>query len=308
MVSDYVVTGANGFVGSALVRALVAKGVSPVALVRTAEARAALVSAFGDRVRVRVTSLDDARAIEDALDGCEPGVVFHLAGGRALDTATIDEANAAANLAPTRALAAALGGRNALVVLASTGEVYGKQPGPFVEAMTPEPLTPYARAKVAAERALADGARDAPDFVIARLSVVYGPGPWRGAAAGMLVPRLIMASRTSSTFKMTSGEQTRDFLFVDDAARGLMLLAEAAAARGQIVNVGAGESHAVGDVARRVLAAADTGTRLELGAEPLRPNETLDYRFDTSRLRELTGFTPALTLDQGIALAVAGPA
>jgi UDP-glucose 4-epimerase len=300
--SDVLVTGATGFLGRALVRELVRLGHEPLALVRRASAAAELAAVHGRRVRAREVDLGDPGAVRRALSGIRPSLVFHLAGGRATSSTTAIQENLHSNLAPTVALLSALekAGVDSFV-LASTGEAYGKQPGPFHEDLPTMPQTPYAAAKVAAEAAVsaAHGASGFPG-IVARLSVVYGPGPWSGAAAGMLVPRVLEAARAGRAFRMTPGDQTRDFLYVDDAARALVRLAETPEARGRIVNVGAGRSHPVGEVARRLLAELGDPIALELGAVPHGPSEIMDYRFDVTRLRALTGFEPEVSLEEGL--------
>ncbi len=304
--SDIVVTGGTGFLGRSLLSALVKEGHRPVALVRRATAVVELAERHGAEVRAVVVDPTSATSIREGLSSTTPRVVFHLAGGRVTSPTGGLRENLAGNLTPTVGLIEAFDGAPfEAFVLVSTGEVYGPQLGPFHEELATCPSTAYAAAKVAAEAVVlgAHGARGLPG-IVARLSVVYGPGPWAsgngGSASGMLLPRLMAAALSGTRFPMSPGTQTRDFLYVEDATRALIALGSAPGARGKIVNVGAGVSEPVGAVAARLLAELGRPIPLELGAVPHASNEILDYRFDVTRLTKLTGFSPRWSLDDGI--------
>lgn len=297
---DVLVTGATGFLGTALLRALHARGARAIALVRD-EGAAARLRARHPNVTPRVADLSDAVSVREAIGEDLPGVVFHLAGGRAAGPTGRLRANFVANVSPTVELLEALdGARMDAFVIASTGEVYGNQPGPFDERMMPSPRTEYAASKAAAEAATWGSRAARHAFVIARLGIVYGPESGTGSAGNMLIPQLVAAAGAGRPFRMTSGRQTRDFLYVDDAARALLALGETAEARGRIINVGAGASHPVGAVATKLLSALGDPVALELGAVPHGPDEIMDYRLDTTLLRSLTGFEPAWSLEAGL--------
>ena len=304
--SDIVVTGGTGFLGRALLSALVREGHSPVALVRRPDAASEIAARHGASVRAIEADPTSAHAIRQTLRNAAPKIVFHLAGGRVASSSGGLRENLAANLTPTVELIEALEGASLdAFVLVSTGEVYGRQDGPFHEDLPTRPSTAYAASKVAAEAVVLGlhGARGLP-AIVARLGVVYGPGPWAsvsgGSASGMLLPRLISAALAGKRFPMSPGTQTRDFLYVEDAARALIALSVAPRARGRIVNVGAGTSEPVGKVAARLLGELGQPIALELGAVAHAANEILDYRLDVTRLTELTGFSPRWTLEEGI--------
>ncbi|MFO0555073.1 MAG: NAD-dependent epimerase/dehydratase family protein [Polyangiaceae bacterium] len=296
-----VVTGASGFIGRAVVAELLARGHLVTALVRD-EPTVALLPTH-PCFEIRSASIDSAESARRALGAAAYDYVFHLAGGRVADGAELHASNTRLNVLPTAALLDALADSPPrALVLASSGEVYGDQPGPFVESAAPRPITPYAVSKLAAE-ALVLGAASVAGYsaVAARLGVVYGPGQ---GDAPMLVPQVLKAAAAGRDFEMSSGEQTRDFVFITDVARALASLAERCPPGANVINVGTGVGVAVRDAARAALDAWGNG-RLRAGALPPRPREIMDYRLDNKRLHDAIGETPQTTLADGLAQTVA---
>jgi nucleoside-diphosphate-sugar epimerase len=291
-----VVTGAAGFIGRAVLRELVRRGERAVGVVRTAESAQAL-AASEPRVEVRAAAVDDVPSCRSALEGIDVRAIVHLAGGRVPGGA---EPNERANVGPTAAVSAAAAelGVSAFV-LASTAEVYGRAPVPFVETAPPSPVSAYARSKLAAERAA--GAALAAGVTVARMGVVYGPGQ----IGTMLLPQIVAAARAGRALEMTAGLQTRDFVFVNDAAEALVALAGCPSAAGEVVNVGTGEGARVLDVAQKLAALLGAPDLLRIGALPTSPEEIMHYVVDASKLAELTGFRARTPLDEGLRLTAA---
>jgi GDP-L-fucose synthase len=99
-----------------------------------------------------------------------------------------------------------------------------------------------------------------------------------------------------------TGRATRDFLFVDDAARALILAAERA--DGPLsVNVGSGTEYSIAEVVTRI--AALTGFRGEVAWDPTRPDGQARRRLDVTRARSLLGFEPTVSLEEGLRPTVA---
>ena len=182
------------------------------------------------------------------------------------------------------------------LVLFSTGLVYGAQPGPFHETMSCQPTEAYGQSKLAAE-ALArahSGARRAALSVL-RPSVLYGPG----APAGMLIVSLLESLRRATPFEMTPGEQLRDFLHVDDAARAVAAVIEQRAEG--TYNLASGVSVTIRRAAELGAAIAGRPDLLRPGALAYRASEVFDYRMDASALVRAVGWQPETTLSAGLA-------
>ncbi len=289
-----VVTGAGGFIGTHLVRALRAGDV-PVLAIDRSESPGLLRLRELEGVTTRGVD-DDVASWRAALEGVAIGTVHHLAGGRVADGDPA--AQQRANVAPLAALFDALADRvPATIVLASSGEVYGAAPAPFREDGPTVPETGYGIAKLAAEQLGFTRARQhGIPFVVARLSVVYGPGQ----GPGMFVPDLVDAVRSGRAFDMTAGEQWRDFVHVEDAVAALCALGATPAAHGAVVNVGSGDPIQLRDVARFARELAGGGPPIRIGALPYREGEAMDYRFDVSRLTALTGCAARISLREGL--------
>jgi nucleoside-diphosphate-sugar epimerase len=131
---------------------------------------------------------------------------------------------------------------------------------------------------------------------VLRPSVAYGPGQ----APDMLVSALVAALVAGQEMPMTAGEQTRDFVYVDDVVDALVRAAGTDAAVGRIINVGSGVPVRIRDVAQ--LAEDLTGAQglVKLGALPYRPGEQMDYSLDVSLARELLGWTPSTSMKDGL--------
>jgi CDP-glucose 4,6-dehydratase len=220
-------------------------------------------------------------------------VVFHLAAQTVVAEAWRDpRATFEANVGLTWRVLDAAGG--ARVVVASTDQVYGPRPPlPCPESAPLEPEGPYPASKAAADLL----ARNAGgDVVVARLANVYGPGDRHTTR---LVPGVVTAVLEGRRPVIRGdGSARRDLLHVDDAAAGLLALAERGEA-GQAYNVGSGEARSVRDVVDAVLAAAGSDLQPEVeGGAP--PGEGGRRALDVAKIAEATGWRPSITLEDGL--------
>ena len=303
-----VVTGAAGFLGRALLRALAPQRCDLLLLTRTGRASRAALAArdagFADeRVGVREVTWSDPDSVRAALADSTIDRVWHLAGRRPMgfDAASLSE-SVRANFEPTAALVGALLERPpGRFVFAGSAEVYGSQPAPFAEDLALAPATPYAAAKAAAEAVGLAAARGAGlPFTVARMAVVYGPDQ----EPHMFVPQLVGAAVRGEPFDMSPGEQVRDLVYVDDAAAALVALGDAGNVPPGIYNVGSGEGVALRDLAglvsRLVLEITGISPGIRMGARPYRPGEIMDYRLDVGRIAQATGWRAGTSLEQGL--------
>ena len=305
------VTGADGFIGSHLTEALLDTGASVRAL--------ALYNSFGtwgwldtiprptlDAVEVITGDVRDPHGMRAAMSGVD--VVFHLAALIAIpysyhspdsyvDTnvsGTLNILQAARDLATER------------VVVTSTSEVFGTaRYVPIDEAHPRQGQSPYSATKIAAD-ALAEAFHHSFELpvTIARPFNTYGPRQSARAVIPTIVSQLAAGKRE---IRLGALHPTRDLTFVSDTCAGFIALAGCDAAVGRDVNMGSGREISIGDLARTLIALVEPQARLVTDEARLRPTGSEVERLlaDTTLMRELTGWTPGIPLEEGLARTVA---
>ena len=168
-----------------------------------------------------------------------------------------------------------------------------------------EPATPYAATvheavSYSTERARRTGR----ELVIVRPFGPYGPGdrPER------LIPFVIAGLLSGQRVAVTAGEQRRDYSFIDDHVRALLLAGSAPlSGTPRTYNVGSGGPIAVRTLVERIAAVVGGGAfaRVDFGAVPYRPGDLADMFADTTAARRELGYEPAIALDEGLERTVA---
>jgi nucleoside-diphosphate-sugar epimerase len=199
--------------------------------------------------------------------------------------------------------AARIGARR--IVLASSSTVYGNAPEPDrSETLVPEPLTPYALSKLAAEHLLNIYAPlKNLSHVSLRLFNVYGPRQNPNHPYANVTCKVAHAATTPAPVidLYGDGHQTRDFVYVGDVVDAFM--AVAFDSKRALYNVGSGASHSISDVIAMVERVS--GARLSRRQLPPWPNDIRSIRADIRRLATDHGYAPAVSLEQGLARTVA---
>jgi len=298
------VTGADGFVGRWLVRALLAAG-HPVVGTTLPGSRPPRVSGAGE---VRWIPLDLTDPVSVHRVAAEPvDAVAHLAAAASGGDALKDPGRAwEVNAAGTARLLAELGRRRAagdadpLVLVVSTGEVYGAGGHrPFVETDPVRPRSPYAASKAGAELAARETAeRTALRVVIARAFPHTGPGQDERFVVPAFTRRLMLARRLRSrVVKVGNLDVTRDILDVRDVAAAYVALL-AGGAGGETYNVATGQGVMLSDLFDRIAAIVGVAAIPEADPELVRPADLPYLVGDGARLRAATGWTPHHDLDR----------
>jgi UDP-glucuronate 4-epimerase len=306
-VSRYLVTGCAGFVGSHLAEALLARGDEVVG-----------VDAFTDYYprEAKEANLERARAHQgftfvehDLADGeLEPLVegadgVFHLAaqpGVRGSWGGTF-AIYVRENILATQRLFEAAARAQVGIVMASSSSVYGNaEEYPTREDTSPRPVSPYGVSKLACE-SLAQTYAECfgLDVVSLRYFTVYGPRQ----RPDMAFSRIISALLGDLPFRLFgTGEQSRDFTYVDDAVAATM--AAMNGRRGsRVYNVGGGSETTLAEVV--ALCEGLVGRRLNLRQEPAAAGDVRRTAADTSLIRDELGWSPRTSLEEGLAAQLA---
>lgn len=184
------------------------------------------------------------------------------------------------------------------LVHAGSAAEYGEAGGDLSEDAAARPTSWYGRTKLAGTEAVTWGTREGLlRAVSGRLFTVYGPGE----RAGRLLPSLIEAARAGSDLPLTAGFQRRDFTYVEEAAEGLLRLGALTEERLGPVNLATGKLESVRGFAER--AAVVLGLppeRLRFGVLPDRPLEMSHDEVNVGRLRVLSGWVPAMSIEAGV--------
>ena len=239
------VTGANGLVGQAVVRAA---GRWPGADVLATGRGPAAATASGGYARLDVL---DGQAVERTMQDFAPDAVVHCAGTAQVEACQEQrEACWALNVDAVETLAAACHRHGARLVLPSTDFVFDGQAGPYAEADRPSPINAYGRSKLAAENALRISRLT--DWAVARTTMVFGVP--EGDARGDFVRWLVGALRAGERVRVPS-DQWRTPTFDDDLADGLLRIVRFR--RTGLFHIAGREWISVLDFARQVAAAFD---------------------------------------------------
>ncbi|MGH7612430.1 MAG: GDP-mannose 4,6-dehydratase [Gemmatimonadales bacterium] len=302
------VTGADGFVGSWLVRRLVDEGHAVTGTFRPGEDHRD--RRFDAALRQRIAWVPLELADDDSVRHAAAGrwdAVVHLAAvswvsvaERSPGRAWNENAGGTARL--TRSLGDAVRGGEAdpLVLVVSSVEVYGSgSPAPRREVESPAPVSAYAASKVGAEvAAQQEWRRTGLRIVIARPS----PHTGRGQNERALVPRYarrVLTARRVRAPAIATGllDGVRDFMHVSDVVEAYTRLLTAGVP-GEVYNVSSGEPVRLEDVVLRLCELADWKPILEVDAADIRADAVPHLVGDSTKLRSVTGWTPRRTLDE----------
>ena len=280
------VTGAGGFIGSHVVRALDCAGIAVRALLGPA---ADTVVDAPAGVAVMRGSVNDRATVERLVDGAS--AIVHLAGPPSVVGSFDDPAGfVRVHVEGTATLcdvASASGVRR--IVHVSSAEVYGRpDENPVAEQSPLRPRSPYAASKVGAEAIVGAAARAGRfETIILRPFSVYGPGMRQSSLLGSLV----RAARRGEPVAVRVPTAVRDHVHVDDATRAMLRALDVPLAAGPAVyNVCSGDGRAAGELCRLVAA---------LGAVPLAPGGTEADRWPTVDIDALVGDPTLASLELG---------
>lgn len=189
------------------------------------------------------------------------------------------------------------------VVLISSGAVYGDQAEqPLSEATPPNPRSPYAVSKLAAEHYLRTiGDLWGIETVCLRVFNAYGPGQSLPPSHPPVIPNFLrQAVRNGTLVVHSDGSQTRDYVFVDDVVNAMVAAATAAGAHRSIINVGSGSETSVRELVDLVMQI--TNSKAEVMYNPRTNPGVSRMAADLTLAREKLGYRPRVSLAEGIRL------
>jgi nucleoside-diphosphate-sugar epimerase len=300
------VTGAAGFIGSHLVRALVEGGHEVSTLDDLSTGFERRLTPFKGRIREVRGDVRDPVAVDAAIAGCE--AVLHEAAIPSVARSVLDPlaTNSASTDGTIQVMLAAGRAGCRRVVLASSSSVYGASPQlPRHEGYLPEPRSPYAASKLAAEAYLHSmGPLVGVETVALRYFNIFGPDQDPASEYAAVVPRFITAALRGDPINVHGdGLQSRDFTYVANVVAANMLAIEAAGVGGLTCNVGCGGRFTLLDLIAAIEAA--TGRRLEVHHVDPRPGDVPHSQAAIDLARDRLGYEVVVPFEEGVRRAVA---
>ena len=300
------VTGAAGFIGSHITRALLADGHEVVGLDDLSTGHRYNLPDSGPGWRFVLGDIRDPAVCASAMPGA--GAVVHLAGRNSVPRSLADPRSALAVnvVGGFNLLEAARAAGVARFVYASSSSVYGDDPSlPKVESQLRRPLSPYAASKASFEHfARAWSSSWGLSTVGLRFFNVFGPRQDPAGTYAAVVPRFVEAALDRrAPIIYGDGSFTRDFTFVDNVVYAVRLSLDAPDAGGSVVNVACGGRVSVVDLWRAI--ATEVGFDGAPRFGPPRTGDMPHSQADIGEARRLLGFEPVVPFDEGIQRTVA---
>jgi len=298
-----VVTGGAGFIGSALVRGILAEGQPKVIVIdNLLSGREENLSELGGKVDLRKVDIRDYDAVATAIAGAD--TVFHLAAipsvPRSIDD-PVPSHDVNINGAFNVFHAAHQAGARRIIYAASSSAYGDSEVLPKVETMTPKPKSPYALQKLVGEY-YSDVFHSCfgIETVALRFFNVYGPrqdpsSPYSGVLSIFMT--CILERRSPTIFG--DGEQSRDFTFVDDVVQLLLKAAVApAVVCGKVYNAGNGNRYTLNEVWETLQRI--TGVSIPAKYGPARAGDVRHSQADTTAAVRDLGHSPKYSLEEGL--------
>lgn len=301
--NKYVVTGGAGFIGSALVRALVAEGRQVHVIDNLATGKLDNLEDVADAITVHELDIRHYDRIAPVIAGA--GRVFHLAALPSVPKSILQPVPShETNIDGTfQVLRAASEGKAGRVIYAASSSAYGDtEVLPKVETMAPNPKSPYAVQKLLGEYyAHVFSQCFGLETVALRFFNVFGPrqdpsSPYSGVLSIFL--NCLIERRSPTIFG--DGEQSRDFTYVEDVVALLLKAAKADGVSGKMFNAGNGNRYTLNqtwDLLQKM-----EGVQLPANYGPPRAGDVLHSQADTTAAVRELGHEPRFTFEEGLRL------
>jgi UDP-glucose 4-epimerase len=297
----FLVTGGAGFIGSHLVSRLIEQGETVRVFDNFSSGTPDNLVAVRDRIALIEGDLRDQEAVRRAVNDVR--IVFHQAAlssvqGSIADPHTTLEVNTIGTL---NVLEAARDAGCLRVVFASSASIYGDAPGlPKTEAMTPQPLSPYAISKLAGEHLCSVFTRiHGLETLALRYFNVFGPRQDPSSPYSGVISRFLRALQTGAPpIIYGDGEQSRDFVYVDNVVAANLRAAMADRAAGGVFNIASGQGVTLNALLGTM--ADVVGAEVHAQHEPARPGDIRHSRADITEAGKVLGYTVEVSVSDGL--------
>lgn len=307
------ITGVTGFIGSRLAARLVSEGDTVFGFVRhTSERELSRLKPILSQIHLIEGDLGTYHSVLSAVQASEPHVIFHLGALTPVRLSfddpypylttnfegTVNLVHAVMKAAP-----------KCRIIAASTAEVYGWQPNdkPITEDTPPNPASPYAVTKVAADHYVQMACKVFHvNGTVLRPINSYG----RTGESGFLIEYLISKMLANETCYIGAPQSIRDYMYADDHVGAYLVAAKHGEGIGRVYNVSPGNPVTNADLAKKLTAMTGFKGEIVFGSYPpgypQRPiSQDPPYlALDSSRISDELGWTPQFTLEEGLKLTV----
>lgn len=297
--SRILVTGGAGFIGSHVVEAYLQAGHEVAVLDNLSTGKQEFIPPSVPFYEVDIT---DAGAVGQALADWRPEVINHHAAhiqvGYSVVNPQFDATNNIVGLLNIMQAAQELGTVNKVIMASTGGAMYGDQPVPFVESMTPQPLSPYGISKRSGELYLHFYAvQYGIQYVVLRYANVYGPRQNPHGESGVVAIFMEKMLKGEQPIINGEGTNTRDYVHVSDVAQANVQAL--AYDQNGIFNIGTGVETSANEVFQLVSQALGTAAPAQHG--PARPGEQTASALDASLAHQKLGWQPTIDFATGVA-------
>jgi UDP-glucose 4-epimerase len=296
------VTGGGGFIGSHLVKRLLAAGYSVRVLDNFATGSRSNLADVESEIELLEGDIQSYERVHNAVRGCD--LVFHQAALPSVPRSVQDPLTSTA-VNVTGTLNVLLASRDEAVrrvVYASSSSVYGANPDlPKREDMATVPMAPYAVSKLAGEGYCRSFNRVyGMDTVALRYFNVFGPGQDPRSQYAAVVPNFITAFLEGRPPTVHGdGEQSRDFCFIDNTVDANLLAADAGSdVAGEVFNIACGARISLNQMLAELR--GYTGKQIEATYIDPRPGDIKHSQADISKAREGLDYAPRVSAEQGL--------
>ncbi len=299
---SYLVTGGAGFIGSHLVESLVSRGEKVRVIDNFATGSRSNLTHVLDRIELFELDITRPDGLKDAMQGID--YVLHEAAVPSVPRSVADPA-LVHDACATGTLNVLIAARDAGVkrlVYAASSSAYGDIEGEYkFESMTPRPLSPYAVSKLSGEQYCQVFYHVyGLETVALRYFNVFGPRQDPASPYSAVIPLFMTAMIDDKRPTIYgNGQQSRDFTYIENIVHGNLLACTAPRAAGEVINLACGDRISLLELISAL------NRLLGKSIEPIfaegRAGDVMHSRADISRARELLGFEPVVSFEEGLA-------